>query len=83
MRSTMATYMLVVAPVIIGVQALIGGFGLRQLWIGLGLLPAVALGLPLGWWLRPRLAGHRFRMIVLGVAATSATVVLFRQLVAG
>lgn len=81
MRSTMATYMLIVAPVIIGVQALIGGFGLRQLWIGLGLLPAVALGLPLGWWLRPRLAGHRFRMIVLSVAATSATVVLVRQLV--
>lgn len=83
LRASLATYMLIVAPVILGVQALIGDFGLRQLWIGLGLLPAVALGLPIGWWLRPRLAGPRFRMIVLAVAATSATVVLIRQLVSG
>ena len=83
LRATLATYMLVVGTVIISAQAIMGDFGIRQLWLALGLLPAVALGLPFGRWLRPRLAGPRFRMIVLGVAATSATVVLIRQLVAG
>ncbi len=81
LRATLATYMLVVGAAIIVALAILGEFGLRQLWLGLGLLPAVALGLPIGRWLRPRLAGPRFRMIVLGVAATSATVVLIRQLV--
>ena len=83
LRATMGTFVLVVTPVIIGVQVLLGEFGLRQLWIGLGLLPAVALGLPLGWYLRPRLVGSRFRIVVLSVAAASATVVLLRQLVSG
>ena len=83
LRATLATYMLIVGTAIIGAQAVMGDFGLRQLWLGLGLLPAVALGLPFGRWLRPRLAGSHFRMIVLGVAATSATVVLVRQLVSG
>ena len=81
LRATMATYMLVVGTAIIVALAILGEFGLRQLWLGLGLLPAVVLGLPIGRWLRPRLAGPRFRMIVLGVAATSATAVLIRQLV--
>ncbi|WP_419922144.1 TSUP family transporter [Candidatus Poriferisodalis sp.] len=83
LRATLATYMLVVGTVIISAQAVMGDFGLKQLWLALSLLPAVALGLPFGRWLRPRLAGLRFRMIVLGVAATSATVVLIRQLVSG
>ncbi len=81
LRATLATYMLVVGASIIGALVIIGDFGLRQLWFGLGLLPAVLLGLPIGRWLRPRLAGTQFRMIVLGVAATSAAVVLLRQLV--
>ncbi|WP_428122284.1 TSUP family transporter [Candidatus Poriferisodalis sp.] len=83
LRATLATYMLIVGTAIIVALVIIGDFGLRQLWLGLGLLPAVALGLPIGRWLRPRLAGPRFRMIVLGVAATSATVVLIRQFVSG
>ena len=80
LRATLATYMLIVGSAIIGALAVMGDFGLRQLWLALGLLPAVALGLPIGRWLRPRLAGPRFRMIVLGVASTSAIVVLIRQL---
>lgn len=82
LRATLATYMLIVGTVIIGVQAVMGDFGLKQLWLGVSLLPAVALGLPLGKWLRPRIAGPRFRIIVLAVAATSAIVVLIRQLMA-
>jgi len=83
LRATLGTFMVAVAAAIIAANAAIGDFGLRQLWLGLALLPAVALGLPLGWWLRPRLTGPRFRIIVLSVAATSATVVLIRQLAAG
>ncbi|WP_419842174.1 TSUP family transporter [Candidatus Poriferisodalis sp.] len=83
LRATLATYMLAVGTSIIVTLAVIGEFGLRQLWFGLALLPAVALGLPLGRWLRPRLAGPLFRVIVLSVAATSATAVLLRQLVNG
>ena len=83
LRATLATYMLVVGTVIISAQAVMGDFGLKQLWLALSLLPAVALGLPFGRWLRPRLAGPRFRMIVLGVASTSAIVVLICQLVNG
>ena len=83
LRATLATYMLIVGTVIISALAVMGDFGLKQLWLALTLMPAVALGLPFGRWLRPRLAGPRFRMIVLGVAATSATVVLIRQLVSG
>ena len=83
LRATMATFMLTVGPAIIAVQAALGRFGLRQLWIGLALLPAVALGLPIGWWLRPRLFGTRFRFVVLALAATSAATVLARQLAAG
>ena len=83
LRATLATYMLVVGTVIVGAQTVMGDFGLKQLWLALTLMPAVALGLPFGRWLRPRLAGPRFRMIVLGVAATSATVVLIRQFVSG
>ncbi len=81
LRATLAIYMLVVGTVIISALAVMGDFGLKQLWLALSLLPAAALGLPIGRWLRPRLAGPRFRMIVLGVASTSAIVVLVRQLV--
>ena len=80
LRATLATYMLIVGTVIISAQSVMGDFGLEQLWLALGLLPAVALGLPIGRWLRPRLIGPRFRAIVLGVASTSAIVVLIRQL---
>ena len=81
LRATLATFMLFVGTAIIAALAVIGEFGLRELWLGVALLPPVALGLPIGRWLRPRLAGPRFRIIVLSVAATSATVVLVRQLV--
>ena len=83
LRATLGTFMVAVAAAIIGANAVIGEFGLRQLWLGIALLPAVLIGLPMGRWLRPRLAGPRFRVIVLSVAAISATVVLIRQLVAG
>ncbi len=80
LRATLATFMLVVGTAIIVTLTVLGEFGSRELRLGLSLLPAVVLGLPIGRWLRPRLAGPRFRIIVLSVAATSATVVLVRQL---
>lgn len=82
LRATLGTFMVAIGTAIVAVLAIIGDFGLKQLWLALALLPAVALGLPIGRWLRPRVSGPRFRVIVLSVASASAIVVLTRQLLA-
>ena len=82
-RGTLSRFMLPISAAIIAILVTQDRFGTHELKLTAALAPGVLLGFPVGAFLRPRIAGPRFRVLVLGLATTSASVVLIRQLVTG
>ncbi len=80
-RGTMATFMLVITPVILMLLAFDGRFGLRHMALTASLAPGMFLGLALGKVLRPRVAVHRFRFVILTVASLSAVALIVKTLI--
>jgi uncharacterized protein len=80
-RSTLASFMMAITVVAMTILIAQGKFGGRELGLTALLMPGVGLGFPLGAFLRPRVAGPRFARVILGLAVTSAVVVLVKQLV--
>ena len=79
-RGTMASFMLVATPAILVVLAFDGRFELRHLSLALLLCPGMFFGLALGRALRPRVSGRWFRVVILSVAASSALLVMIREI---
>ena len=77
----MATFMLVITPVILMLLAFDGRFGLRHIALTASLAPGMFLGLVLGKVLRPRVAVHRFRSVILTVASLSAVALIVKTLI--
>jgi uncharacterized membrane protein YfcA len=80
-RGTMARFMLVITPVILMLLAFDGRFGLRHMVLTASLAPGMFLGLALGKVLRPRVAVHRFRFVILTVASLSAVALIVKTLI--
>lgn len=64
----------------IGALAVVGRFGLRELWLGLALLAPLLLGFAASGRLRHLLPAGGMRLTVLAIAAGSALLLLARQL---
>ena len=79
-RGTLACFMLVITPAILALLAFDGRFGPRHILLATVLTPGMFLGLALGKVLRPRVAAHRFRAVILTVASLSAIAVIIRAL---
>ncbi len=78
MRSTMATYFLLGAPITLPAMAVAGRLGSAEILTGLALMPASLLGFALSGPIRPHVDAGRLRPIVLTVSTASAVALLLR-----
>ena len=80
LRSTMGVYFLVGNVLSVGVLAVAGQIGSRDLLRALALLPFLVAGFGVSGPLRGRVDGPRLRVAVLGLSAAGAVVLLVRTL---
>jgi hypothetical protein len=79
-RSTLSGYFIFSASFAVLTLAVVGEFGIRELWLSVTLLPGIAAGYLISSRLLPLLKGNRTKGAVLTVATVSAIVVIVRQL---
>ena len=78
-RATLSTFFMVGAFVSILLLAAFGHFGLRELALGMALLPAMLVGFLMSGRMLAFVDGGRLRGILLSVSAASAVVLVLRQ----
>lgn len=83
LRGTLSAIFAIGASLAMVSLAAVDEFGLRDIALGLVLLPGIWLGFTISRYTAPRLDRTALRPAVLGVAGLSSLVVLFRALFAG
>jgi uncharacterized membrane protein YfcA len=78
LRATLCAFFAVGCAISLVALAMIGAFGLRQIGLGLGLLPGVAIGFACGPVLGRSLNPRRARFAVLTISTLSAVALLAR-----
>ena len=78
MRATLSALFVTGAVISVAALAVIGRFGVVELWLTGFLVPAALLGFVVAGWLREAVDRAGVRPLVLALSAASATVVLVR-----
>lgn len=80
LRGMLSAYFVVGSLISIGILALAGQFGVRELLYGLVLIPGIALGFMLSQFLTPVLDRRALRPAVLAISGMSAVAVIIRAI---
>lgn len=76
-RSTLSALWLILNTILLIVFLSTGKLTAESAWVGVFLLPFLAIGIAMGEWLHPRLAERNFRILVFSILVLAGISVLF------